>query len=165
MRRRIHVYLNYVIYRRFSSLCRFLGIGVADTLEKFMKDFIEKHKDQAPLDFYVEEAREVKINLNLTQNNYIILAQIAKLDPVKWLNDLNSLDPDRLSQREAEFWKNKLSELILEANRLLEEIKLSGVTGVTDSEHLEALQTLITKASELLEKILKKKTRRELIHA
>ena len=165
MRRPIRLWLDLFIYRRFSSLCKFLGINVCDVLEKFMRDFIEKHKDQAPLDFYVEEAREVKINLNLTQNNYIILAQIARLDPQKWLNDLNSLDPDRLSQRETEFWKNKLSELILEANRLLEEIKLSGVTGVTDSEHLEALQTLITRASELLEKILKKKTRRELIHA
>jgi hypothetical protein len=166
MRRYIHIYIDYIIYRKFASLCKFLGINVCDTLERLLKQFIEQHKDQAPLDFYVEEAREVKINLNLTQNNYIILAQIARLDPQKWLNDLNSLDPDRLSQRETEFWKNKLSELILEANRLLEEIKLSGVTGVTDSEHLEALQTLITKASELLEKILKKKkTRRELIHA
>jgi hypothetical protein len=162
MRQRIHIYINYAIYRKFSSLCRFLGLKVGDVLEKYMKDFIEKHKDQAPLDFYLQEAKEIKI-LNITQNNYnyLILASIAKLDPQKWLDDLSDLDPNTMTPKETEFWKNKLPELILEANRVLEEIKLTG----QGEEYAETIQDLIAKASELLQKILAKKSRRELIHA
>jgi len=161
MRRYIHIYIDYTIYRKFASLCRFLGINVCDTLERLLKQFIDQHKDQAPLDFYLTEAKEVKINLNLTQNNYLILAHIARLDPEKWLNDLDHLNPDALSPKEAEFWKQKLPELIMDANRTLEEIRMTG----QGEEYAETLQDLIAKASDLLQKILKKKTRRELIHA
>ena len=163
MRRKIHVYLNVFIYRKFSSLCRFLGIGVADTLESLMKRFIEEHKDQAPLDFYLAQAdgKAQIINFNFTQNNYnIILAKIARLDPQKWLDDLESLDPDRLDYKQAEFWKQKLPELILEASKTIEELKAAG-----EYDYIETLQELIQKASETLRKLLKKKTRRELIHA
>ena len=164
MRRRIHVYLNVFIYRRFTSLCRFLGIGVADTLEGLMKRFIEEHKDQAPLDFYLAEkgGKTQIINFNFTQNNYnIILARIAKLDPEKWLGDLETLDPDTLNDRQAEFWKEKLPELILEASKTIEELKAAG-----EYDYIETLQDLINKASEILKRLLKKKkTRRELIHA
>jgi len=161
MRRYIHIYIDYIIYRKFASLCKFLGINVCDTLERLLKQFIEQHKDQAPLDFYLSDAKEVRINLNLTQNNYLILAHIARLDPQKWLDDLSSLDVDSMHPKQAEFWKQKLPELILEANRALEEIRLTG----QGEEYAEMLQDLITKASELLQKILRKKTRRELIHA
>ena len=164
MRRRIHVYLNVFIYRKFTSLCRFLGIGVADTLEGLMKRFIEEHKDQAPLDFYLAEkgGKTQIINFNFTQNNYnIILARIAKLDPEKWLGDLETLDPDTLNDRQAEFWKEKLPELILEASKTIEELKAAG-----EYDYIETLQDLINKASEILKRLLKKKkTRRELIHA
>ena len=161
MRRYIHIYMNHIIYRKFSSLCRFLGLSVADTLEKLLEDFIKKHQNQTPLDFFIQEDKEIRINLNLTQNNYLILANIARLDPQKWLDDLSHLNPDSLSPREMEFWKNKLPELILEANRVLEEIKLTG----QGEEYAETIQDLIAKASELLQKLLKKKSRRELIHA
>ena len=163
MRRKIHVYLNVFIYRKFSSLCRFLGIGVADTLESLMKRFIEEHKDQAPLDFYLNQGdgKTQIINFNFTQNNYnIVLAKIARLDPQKWLDDLESLDPDRLDYKQAEFWKQKLPELIIEASKTIEELKAAG-----EYDYIETLQELIQKASETLRKLLKKKTRRELIHA
>jgi len=163
MRKYVKVYVDFPLFRRFSSLCRFLGLKMSDVLEKWMKDFIEKHKDQAPLDFYLAEkaGKPQIINFNFTQNNYLILAHIARLDPDKWLNDLDNLNPDTLSPREAEFWKQKLPELILEASKTLEEIRMIG----QGEEYAEMLQDLITKASELLQKILKKKTRRELIHA
>ena len=162
MRRYVHIYIDYIVYRKFTSLCRFLGIGVADTLESLMKRFIEEHKDQAPLDFYLSQAEgKPVINFNFTQNNYnIILAKIAKLDPQKWLEDLEDFDPERASDKELEFFKQKLPELILEASKALEDAKLAG-----EYEYAEILQDLINKASETLRKLLKKKTRRELIHA
>ena len=164
MRRYIHIYIDYVIYRKFTSLCRFLGINVCDTLESLLKRFIEEHKDQAPLDFYLAEkdGKTQIINFNFTQNNYnIILARIAKLDPEKWLGDLETLDPDTLNDRQAEFWKEKLPELILEASKTIEELKAAG-----EYDYIETLQDLINKASEILKRLLKKKkTRRELIHA
>ena len=128
-----------------------------------MKRFIEEHKDQAPLDFYLAQAdgKTQIINFNFTQNNYnIVLAKIARLDPQKWLDDLESLDPDRLDYKQAEFWKQKLPELIIEASKTIEELKAAG-----EYDYIETLQELIQKASETLRKLLKKKTRRELIHA
>jgi len=163
MRRPIRLWLDLFIYRRFASLCKFLGINVCDTLENFMKDFIEKHKDQAPLDFYLadRDGKTQIINFNFTQNNYnIVLAKIARLDPQKWLDDLQTIDPDRLDDRQREFWKEKLPELILEASKTIEELKAAG-----EYDYIETLQELIQKASETLRKLLKKKSRRELIHA
>jgi len=163
MRKYVKVYINFQLFRRFSSLCRFLGLKMSDVLEKWMKDFIEKHKDQAPLDFYLTEkdGKAQIINFNFTQNNYnIILARIARLDPQKWLEDLESFDPERASDKELEFFKQKLPELILEASKALEDAKLAG-----EYEYAEILQELINKASETLRKLLKKKSRRELIHA
>ena len=164
MRRRIHVYLNVFIYRKFTSLCRFLGIGVADTLESLMKRFIEEHKDQAPLDLYLTQAdgRAQIINFNFTQNNYnIVLAKLAKIDPQKWITELQGFNTDLADEKEIEFWKAKLPELILEASKTIEELKAAG-----EYDYIESLQELIEKASEILRKLLKKKkTRRELIHA
>ena len=164
MRKYVKVYINFQLFRRFSSLCRFLGLKMSDVLEKWMRDFIEEHKDQAPLDFYLAEkgGKTQIINFNFTQNNYnIILARIAKLDPEKWLGDLETLDPDTLNDRQAEFWKEKLPELILEASKTIEELKAAG-----EYDYIETLQDLINKASEILKRLLKKKkTRRELIHA
>ena len=163
MRRPIRLWLDLFLYRRFASLCRFLGINVCDALESLMKRFIEEHKDQAPLDFYLNQGdgKTQIINFNFTQNNYnIILAKIARLDPQKWLDDLESLDPDRLDYKQAEFWKQKLPELIIEASKTIEELKVAG-----EYDYIETLQELIQKASETLRKLLKKKTRRELIHA
>ena len=163
MRVAIRIKLDLLIYRRFASLCRFLGIHINDTLESLMQKFIEEHKDQAPLDLYLNQGngKTQIINFNFTQNNYnIILAKIAKLDPQKWLDDLENLDPDRLEDREAEFWKQKLPELILEASKTIEELKAAG-----EYDYIETLQDLIQKASEVLKKLLKKKSRRELIHA
>jgi len=128
-----------------------------------MKRFIEEHKDQAPLDFYLNQGdgKTQIINFNFTQNNYnIVLAKIARLDPQKWLDDLESLDPDRLDYKQAEFWKQKLPELIIEASKTIEELKAAG-----EYDYIETLQELIQKASETLRKLLKKKSRRELIHA
>ena len=168
MRRKIHVYLNVFIYRKFTSLCRFLGIGVADTLESLMKRFIEEHKDQAPLDLYLTQAdgRAQIINLNFTQNNYnIILAKIAKLDPEGWLKKIEELEPDLPeiadNDLQRDFWVKQLSDLILEASKTIEELKAAG-----EYDYIESLQELIEKASEILRKLLKKKkTRRDLIHA
>ena len=163
MRKYIEIYLNVFIYRRFSSICRFLGVKVCDVLEDFMKKFIEEHKDQAPLDLYFNQSngKTQIINFNFTQNNYnIILAKIAKLDPQRWLEDLENFDPDKADDRELEFFKQKLPELILEASKALEDAKLAG-----EYEYAEILQELINKASETLRKLLKKKSRRELIHA
>jgi len=162
MRRRVHVYLNVYVYRRFASVCKFLGIGIADTLEKLMKDFVEKHKDHAPLDYYLTEkgAKPQVINFHFTQNYNIILAKIARIDPQRWIEDLEAIDPDRLDAKQAAFWKEKLPELILEASRALEEIRLTG----QGEEYADDLRELIAKASEILQKLLKK-SRRELIHA
>jgi len=163
MRRYIHIYIDYIIYRKFTSLCRFLGIGVADTLEGLLKRFIEEHKDQAPLDLYLNQAEgKPIINFNFTQNNYnLILARIAKLDPQKWLEDLEKFDPEKADDRELEFFRQKLPELVLEASKALEDAKLAG-----EYEYAEILQELINRASEILKHLLKKKkTRRDLIHA
>ena len=164
MRTKIRLHLDLFIYRRFASICRFLNIKVCDVLEDFMKRFIEEHKDQAPLDFYLTEkdGKAQIINFNFTQNNYnIILARIARLDPQKWLEDLENFDPERASDKELEFFKQKLPELILEASKALEDAKLAG-----EYEYAEILQELIDRASQALRKLLKKKkTRRELIHA
>ena len=163
MRRYIHIYIDYIIYRKFTSLCRFLGIGVADTLEGLLKRFIEEHKDQAPLDLYLNQAEgKPIINFNFTQNNYnLILARIAKLDPQKWLEDLEKFDPEKADDRELEFFRQKLPELVLEASKALEDAKLAG-----EYEYAEILQELINRASEILKRLLKKKkTRRDLIHA
>jgi len=164
MRRGIELYLNVHLYRRFSSICKTLGVKVCDILEAFMRDFIEKHKDQVPLDYYLTEkgAKPQVINFHFTQNYNIILAKIAKLDPQKWLDELESLDLDRLDHRQTTFWKERLSELILEANKMLEEIRLAGYH---EEEYAEKLQQLLQKAAEILQKLLKKKSRRELIHA
>jgi len=168
MRRPIRLWLDLFIYRRFASLCRFLGINVCDTLEKFMKDFIEKHKDQAPLDLYLTQGdgKTQIINLNFTQNNYnIILAKIAKLDPEGWLKKIEELEPDLPeiadNDLQRDFWVKQLSDLILEASKTIEELKAAG-----EYDYIESLQELIEKASETLRKHLKKKkTRRDLIHA
>ena len=163
MRKYIEIYINVFIYRRFSALCRFLGLKVCDVLEDFMKKFIEEHKDQAPLDLYLAEkdGRTQIINLSFTQNNYnIILAKIAKLDPQRWLDWLNDVDPDRLDPQQAAHWKETLPELILQASKTIEEIKASG----EGLEYVETLQELIRKASEPLKQLLKQKPRRDLIH-
>jgi len=163
MRRPIRLWLDLFIYRRFASLCKFLGINVCDALENFMKDFIERHKDQAPLDLYLNQGdgKTQIINLSFTQNNYnIILAKIAKLDPQRWLDWLNDIDPDRLDPQQAAHWKETLPELILQASKTIEEIKASG----EGLEYIETLQELIRKASELLKQLLKQKPRRDLIH-
>ena len=164
MRKYIEIYINVFIYRRFSSICRFLGVKVCDVLEDFMRKFIEEHKDQAPLDLYLNQGngKTQIINFNFTQNNYnIILAKIAKLDPQRWLEDLERFDPEKADDRELEFFKQKLPELILEASKALEDAKLAG-----EYEYAEILQELIDRASEALRKLLrKKKSRRELIHA
>ena len=164
MRRGVEIYINVLIYRRFSSLCRFLGVKVADVLEDFMKRFIEEHKDQAPLDLYLTQAdgRAQIINFNFTQNNYnIVLAKLAKIDPQKWITELQGFNPDLADEKEIEFWKAKLPELILEASKTIEELKAAG-----EYDYIESLQELIEKASETLRKLLKKKkTRRDLIHA
>jgi len=164
MRKYIEIYINVFIYRRFSSICRFLGVKVCDVLEDFMRKFIEEHKDQAPLDLYLNQGngKTQIINFNFTQNNYnIILAKIAKLDPQRWLEDLERFDPEKADDRELEFFKQKLPELILEASKALEDAKLAG-----EYEYAEILQELIDRASEALRKLLKKKkTRRDLIHA
>ncbi|MEM0488903.1 MAG: hypothetical protein QW707_06860 [Candidatus Bathyarchaeia archaeon] len=159
MRRDLKLWLDLTIYRQFSSLCKLLGINICDALETLMKKFIEEHKDQAPLDFYLND-REARIVLNFTQNN-IILAKIARIDPQRWIEDLEAIDPDRLDAKQAAFWKEKLPELILEASRALEEIRLTG----QGEEYADDLRELIAKASEILQKLLKKKSRRELIHA
>ena len=163
MRVAIRLKLNLLVYRRFASLCRFLGVHINDTLESLMQKFVEEHKDQAPLDLYLSQGdgRTQIINFNFTQNNYnIILAKIAKLDPQKWIDELDGLNPERLEDREAEFWKQKLPELIIEASKTIEELKAAG-----EYDYIETLQELINKASETLRKLLKKKPRRELIHA
>jgi len=163
MRKYVKVYVDFILFKRFSSLCRLMGLKMSDLLEKWMKDFVEKNKDQVPLDLYLTEkaGKSQVINFNFTQNNYLILARVARLDPQKWLNQLDDINTENLNPKEAEFWKQKLPEIILEASKTLEEIKLTG----QGEEYAELLQDLITKASELLQKILRKKGRRELIHA
>jgi len=168
MRVAIRIKLDLLIYRRFASLCRFLGVHINDTLENLMRKFIEEHKDQAPLDLYLTQGdgKTQIINFNFTQNNYnIILAKIAKLDPEGWLKKIEELEPELPeiadNDLQRDFWVKQLSDLILEASKTIEELKAAG-----EYDYIESLQELIEKASEILRKLLKKKkTRRDLIHA
>jgi len=167
MRVAVRIKLDLLLYRRFASLCKFLGIRISDTLEQFMQKFIEEHKDQLPLDLYLNQTngKTQIINFNFTQNYNLVLAKIAKIDPEGWLKRIEDLEPDLPeimdNEIQRDFWVKQLSDLILEASKTIEELKAAG-----EYDYIESLQELIEKASEILRKLLKKKkTRRELIHA
>jgi len=180
MKRYIHIYIDYILYRRFSSLCRFLGIGVADTLESLMKRFIEEHKDQAPLDLYLAEkdgkTQIINFNFNQTTIN-IIQAKIFKLKPSldRLLSEIQRYDnaskalagsllPYEREKLELEMNNLKmqlgqeLPDAIIEASRLLEELELSGHG---DSPEVEELREFIQTASRFLKQL----ARREKAHA
>jgi len=117
-----------------------------------MKRFIEEHKDQAPLDLYLNQGdgKTQIINFNFAQNNYsLILAKIAKLDPEKWLEDLENLDLSNADKTTLERWKEKLSELIIQVSKTIEEVKAAG-----DYEHIQPLEELRNKATKLLKEII-----------
>ena len=180
MRRPIRLWLDLFIYRRFASLCRFLGINVCDALENFMKDFIERHKDQAPLDLYLNQGdgRTPIINFNFNQTTInIIQAKIFKLKPSldRLLSEIQRYDnaskalagsllPYEREKLELEMDNLKmqlgqeLPDAIIEASRLLEELELSGHG---DSPEVEELREFIQTASRFLKQL----ARREKTHA
>ena len=180
MRRYIHIYIDYILYRRFSSLCRFLGIGVADTLESLMKRFIEEHKDQAPLDLYLAEkdgkTQIINFNFNQTTINIIqakifkfkaninrLLSEIQRYDNASkalagsllpYEREKLKLEIDNLRMQ----LEQELPDAIIEASRLLEELELSGHG---DSPEVEELREFIQTASRFLKQL----ARREKAHA
>ena len=170
----MNIYLNPFIYRKFSSLCKFLGINVCDTLENLMSRFIEEHKGQAPLDFYLNQSEDRRhvINLNFNQTTInIIQAKVFKLKPsldrllseIQRYNQVSkALASSSLLPYEREKLKleidnlrmqleQELPDAIIEASRLLEGLELSGREC---SPEVQELREFIQTASQFLRQSL-----------
>jgi hypothetical protein len=108
---------------RFEACCRVLGLHGYEVFDQFLKEFLDKHWDQAQLDRFLPSDKLVTIHadrVNLIANRVNVL--VVKQNMRKALKILKAYSTPRrggiVQPKDLEDWKRRLHRSIQEAGRV-----------------------------------------------